>query len=69
MAQDGAADLVCAVPLQGFNQTQPSVLDIDDELDFDLPGVVPIPSNKGNKSSLDSMIAKATKKQFKFGAQ
>jgi len=63
ISEDGAADLVCAVPKNGLTQTQSSVSDMDDELDFGWNDVVPIPSNKGNKSSLDSMIAQASKKR------
>ena len=63
ISEDGAADLVCAVPSHMNNQTQLSSLDIENELDLNLDGIFQIHQIEGKKSSLDSMIAKASSKQ------
>lgn len=62
ISQDGAADLVCAVPHR-FDQSLDPMIDIDDELDFYLNNVVQVCPSKDNKPGLDSIIAKASRKQ------
>lgn len=61
IAKDGAADLVCAVPLCWFDRAEAAMLDVDSKLDLD--DEIPTAQIHGKKSSLDSMITAANKKQ------
>lgn len=61
IAKDGAADLVCAVPLCWLDRAEAAMLDIDSDLNLD--NTIPAERDQGIKPSLESMITAANKKQ------
>ena len=61
IAKDGAADLICAVPLCWLDRAEAAMLDLDSELVLDYE--IPITQIQGKKSSLDSLIVMAERKK------